>query len=316
MAIYALFSWVHFKQKVAVTPQFFSGILANNHRLLMNLQYTNNEQSRILQFLIPEAIRTLLFVSVEHAYEIQRFTFVFLTFLFFDRYLRKWFRPAEALAGVCMMSTLIMSTYLDDLQESFALLMFTYLLGLGAIRDHKKNALSVILWIAALNNETSLSLLIVFFFYNLSSKSLKGLLASMRETFLVGAPAIISTMIIRYITRNQPHLGGALHFKDNWAGIVSGFLMNPLNYYESRYTFFILIFGLLIGVAFSQFSKISKFSRSALMVIPFFILAHLITGVISEPRQMSPLLLIIIPITLKVVLQQDSSPQKTCFAEI
>src|ERR1051325_9541384 len=57
-------SFVCLTGKLSTTPAWFDGTLERNHHLLLHWSYTNNEQSRLLQFLVPEAFHRVLGLSV------------------------------------------------------------------------------------------------------------------------------------------------------------------------------------------------------------------------------------------------------------
>jgi hypothetical protein len=87
-----------------MTPDWTDGVLVNNNNALMAFQYFNNEQSRSFQFLIPEFIHRLFSLSIVNSYAINRLLFVFMAFVVFHFFLRKWFDQAESFAGVLIMS--------------------------------------------------------------------------------------------------------------------------------------------------------------------------------------------------------------------
>src|SRR5205823_6011461 len=61
-------------------------------------------------------------------------------------------------------------------------------------------------------------------------------------------------------------------------------------------------FGILIYYAFLGYVEKPLFLRRSSWMIPFFILAHLLTGKIDEPRQMIPLAFIAIPMAMFFIL--------------
>src|SRR6266850_7022609 len=126
---YFFVALIELQAKLSVTRAWFDGTLVDIHGRLLAFQWMNNEQSRLLQFYIPEAFRRLLGLSVIHAYILQRWLFVFLAFLCFHAYLRKWFDARLAFAGVMTLAAIMPLSYFNDLQESSALLLLTFLLG-------------------------------------------------------------------------------------------------------------------------------------------------------------------------------------------
>jgi hypothetical protein len=289
-SIYVWLSWINLEAKVYATPAWLDGTLIRNHNLLLNFSYTNNEQSRLLQYYVPELFHRLLPLSIEYCYMLQRWLFVSLAFICFHIYLRKWFNAQVTFCGVLLLAAIMPLTYYgNDLQESAPLLLFTFLLGLWAIRENRKIPMIVIFLIGGINNETMLALPLVYFLYNYEARGVRHLVILCRNTLLVSLPMVIAVGIIRYITWDRPHLGGAWHLPDNLEGIFN------LNV---QYWGILFIFGVLWVYAFLQYQKKPLFLKRASLMIPFFIEVHLVTGIISEIRQMLPLSFVIIPMAL------------------
>jgi len=82
--------------KLIKTPSWFNGNLVLMHKLLMLFWYTNNEQSRILQFFIPEFFIRSLDVSIITAYVIQRLLFTTITIYLFFYFSLKWLSQRQA----------------------------------------------------------------------------------------------------------------------------------------------------------------------------------------------------------------------------
>src|SRR5688572_7845187 len=104
--LYAWLSFINYAIKLRVTFTWFSN-LEQNHAALLKFEYTNNEQSRLLQFYVPELFHQLFGTSILHSYALARLIFVFFTYLAFHRYLRRWFSFAEAFAGVVLLAAII-----------------------------------------------------------------------------------------------------------------------------------------------------------------------------------------------------------------
>jgi len=307
--IYVWLSFINYAIKVWLTPSWFVW-LEYNHAASLRFEFTNNEQSRLLQFYVPELFHQFFGTTIQHSYALARLTFVFLTYIVFHRYLRKWFSAAEAFAGVALLAAIIPFTHMDDLQESSPLLVLLFLMALGAIRDNRIGLMLGVFFLGGLTNETMLILPSVYFFYHLRFDSWKNALALAGKSFLVGIPLLATIGPIRYFTRNQPVLGSGYHWPDNLEGIFHGLTVNPFDLPRARYVFFILLFGILWYYAFFRYTEKPLFLRRASWMIPFFVLAHLITGKIDEPRQMIPLGFIIIPMAMFFILNKkgESTP--------
>ena len=82
-SVYLVLSLINLRVKLLLTPAWHSGTLEQNHQLLLSFSYTNNEQSRLLQFYVPEFLVRLFPLSVPNAYLVQRWGFTFLAFCCF-----------------------------------------------------------------------------------------------------------------------------------------------------------------------------------------------------------------------------------------
>jgi len=307
--IYFIFSYLNLAVKLWQTPTWFT-LLERNHRLLLAFQYTNNEQSRLGQFYVPEFFHRLLGLSVSHAYMLNRFLFVGLAFIAFHRYLRRWFGAAESLAGVLCLAAILPFTYMNCLQESAPQLLFLFLLALAAIRDEQPIFLAVVLFLGGMVNETMFILPAVYFFYHLRFDSLRTVLITIGRSFLVGVPIMLSLFPIRWINRDRPHLGGAWHWTDNWEGILRDAPRIFDRPHEAFYWYFIIMYGVLWVYAVLGYRSSPRFLQRAAWMIPLFILAHLITGIIKESRQMVPLAPIIIPMAWFYLFRTNNHPQQ------
>lgn len=301
--LYATFSFVQLKLKLAVTSTWTSGHLVKNHHRLLDFDYTNNEQSRILQFYLPEALHQLLRVSVPNAYLIQRGLFVFAAFMVMHAYCRGWFDRAGAALCVSIQAAVMALSHMNDLQESAPLLGVLFIACLWAIREHRDLGYAIALLLGAMTNETILVLAAVHFFFNVEAlprtgaDALRVLKVALRTTALT-LPAFGYTLLIRYVTRDNPHLGGAWHWPDNIHGLGHALTTSPLTWHRRQYTYLWLLYGPLWIYAYVSWRQKPVFLRAASLMVPIFIAAHLLTGIISEVRQMLPLGAVIIPMAL------------------
>jgi hypothetical protein len=114
---------------------------------------------------------------------------------------------------------------------------------------------------------------------------------------------------LRYLTRHQPHLGGAFHLPDNLKGIWSE-LTHPITaMHQGFYIYPALLFSVFWLLALLGYPRSPLFLRRMFWMVPLFITAHLITGIIYEARQMVPLGFIIISISLFVIFPR-ADPEK------
>lgn len=315
--VYSFLALINLRVKLALTPAWFDGTLDMGHYALLAFRYTNNEQSRLLQYYIPEAFRRLLNLSVPHAYIAQWWLFVFLTYLCFHFYLRKWFDSKLAFAGVLFLAAIMPLSYRNHLQQSAPLLLLTFLLALWAIRDRHVLWYVVIMAVGVLNNETMLALVAVFFFVNFRRFEWKHLTKLSAKTIATMLPAFLLVGTIRYLTRDRPHLGGAWHWGENVQGIWEALsTVTPFDYWKASYLHIFFIFGAFLLYALLKYRRKPIFLQRAALMIPLFILAHLITGIIDEVRQMLPLGFIIIPMALFFVFPLREQDRELAVGEL
>src|SRR5262249_8802941 len=132
--VYFALSAINLSLKIHLTKPWLDGTLAANHRALLAFDYTNNEQSRWLQFYVPELFHRLLRLEVESAYALQRLAFVFVAYASFHVFLRRWFEVRVAFAGVLFLAAITPFTFLiPDLQQTSPPLLLPFLLPLPPI---------------------------------------------------------------------------------------------------------------------------------------------------------------------------------------
>jgi len=306
LPVYFFLSLVNLVLKLRLTPSWVDGTLAHNHQLLMAFQFTNNEQSRLLQFLPPEFLRAVFSLSIETSYALARFLFVFLAFVAFHYFLRKWFNPVESFAGVLILNgSMVVAFLIDDLQESAPLLMLLFVLGLWAIREKKDWLFAVLLLIGGgLTNETMLVMPIGYFFYRLQSKKLVDIFKTGGRTVLLALPALFTQGLIRYITRDNPYLDSGLRLPDNLDRLWHELINPGYALFHGTFIYPFLVFSVFWVLAILGYSKSPPFLRNVFWIVPFFIAGNLITGIISESRQMIPLGFIIIPMALFFIIPE------------
>ncbi|MEK7136839.1 MAG: hypothetical protein AAB853_01005 [Patescibacteria group bacterium] len=306
--VFFCLTFINLRVKLFFTKDWFNGTLEKNHYLLTAFDYTNNEQSRLLQFYIPEAFHRIFGMTIEHAYILQRFTFIFLAFMLFHFYLRKWFSALESFAGVAFLSAIMPLAYFNHLQESAPLLLLTFLLGLWATREKAQIAFAIILFVGTINNETMLILPLAYFAFHCREWSFRACLRTGLQTLAVSAPAICTFLFIRYLTRSNEHLGNLFLLSENMERMGRDFLLSPFEFHTAFYLYIFFIFGVFWIYPFLQWKKQDDFLRRASIIIPPFIIIHFLTGVIAEVRQMVPLAYLLIPMSfLELRRMIDSS---------
>jgi hypothetical protein len=180
-------------------------------------------------------------------------------------------------------------------------------LGLGAIRDGKKGAFCLILLVGAITNETILVLAMGWYLVQASRVIGRDSLRVAADTAFLSAPAFAVAGAIRYATRSAPHLGGAWHLPDNLHEMAVGLARNPLQWYRVPHLGILFVFSVLWIYPFVRFKSQPRFFRRMSAVVPVFVVAHMLTGIIAETRQMIPLGFIVIPMSLLTMFPEESA---------
>ena len=307
--VYLVLALINLRIKLALTAAWFDGRLETNHARLLAFQYVNHEQSRLLQFYLPEFWLQIFDLSVPQAYILQRWLFVFLAFVCFHLYLRGWLDEKLSFLGVVLLAAIMPLTYFNHLQESAPLLLLTFLLGLWAIREHRDFAYAAILLIGAVNNETLLILPAVYLAYNFKgSESTQGARLWV-STVLTSLPAFAVWGAIRFQNRDRPYLGGGElgnAFATNLEGVLSGLTASPLEYWRMPYLYIFFVFGALWIYAFRRFREKPLFLQRAALIVPPFVAVHFAVGVIYEVRQMLPIAFILLPMALLTLFPEET----------
>jgi hypothetical protein len=290
-----VFSYYDLVFKLKHTVDWYNGILARNHHLLLDFNYTNNEQSRLLQFYVPEFFIRIFGITIINAYILQRFVFIYLAFCVFYHYLKKWFNPWLSLLGVMIVAYVMPLTFINDLQESSPLLLLTFIGALWAIRENKMLLYAVILLVGSINNETMLFMPVVYFFYKFENIHLRSVWPVVKRTLLYALPTILAVAAIRWINWDRPHLGDKFQWNNNMIYILRKLSLPVFDFYHISFLIVFLL-SLLWIYGFSKLNCNERFIKRALLTTPLFIIPHLVTGIISEYRQMMPLTFIIIPV--------------------
>jgi hypothetical protein len=306
--IYFFISLYYLILKLRLTYMWLNGTLDEIHNALMAFTYTNNEQSRLFQFLIPELFHRVFSLLIISSYALARLLFVFLALVAFHYYLRKWFSESESFAGVLILSGGLAITFLiADLQESAPLLMLLFVLGLWALREKRDLLFAILLVLGGgFTNETMLVLAAGYFFYRIPSSKLSDIVRTGLKTVAIALPAFFVQAVIRYINRNQPHLGGAYHLPGNLAGMWGEITQPVMAIFHGIYIYPIMIFSIFWLYAILGYRKSPRFIKSVFWITPFFIAANFITGLFYESRQMIPLGFIIIPMALFLLFPKQN----------
>lgn len=288
--ICCLLAYATYYAKVSRSTAWCNGTLERVHALLVSFDYVNNEQSRLLQWGIPEVLVRVTGMELRHAYGLQRLVFSTLALFVFNGFALRWLRAGTALACTALYAALIMFSAQNDLQESAPLLGLTFCLGLWAIRERKDMLFALTVLIGGLNNETVLFLPVLYFLVNADRRTLP---RTALRAALLGMPGLIAVASIRYATRELPYLGGGWHLSENLRSLGA----------------VVVFFGPFWLLAFLRFKELPRFLQRALISIPLFLIPNLMVGVITETRLLLPLTFILIPAALWTWMPEERAQQ-------
>ena len=225
--------------------------------------------------------------SLDATWYATRLLFIFLAYLAMHGYLRTWFPPRIALAGVALSAATLPLTITNswphpDSMPELAL----FSLGAMAIARRNDGLFTIVLALAAFNRETSVFLVLLYFVaFPLTRDRL------MRTT-LFGLEWLAIYTGLR--------LARGLQHYDYWqAGRnLADLGLLPANYdpYYRAYAYFALVlFGPLLAIALRHRSAIPPFAQRALVVVPCFIAVAFTFSSIIESRIFLPLYPLVLP---------------------
>ena len=87
--------------------------------------------------------------------------------------------------------------------------------------------------------------------------------------------------------------------------------MSPLDYYKAYTLSIFLLFNVLWIFAFLKFFEKPRFVRCSLLLVPAFLIPHMITGMILEVRQMIPLAFVVLPAAMFWMFRDEIAPEPT-----
>ena len=244
---------------------------------------------RVLAPFLIDGLARATGASLETTWYVTRLVWIFAAYGVFHLYLRTWFAPAAAMAGVSIVAATLPLTFTnswphpDSMPE---LALFT--LGALAVARRSDVLFAVALALAALNRETSVFLVLLYIVTGpLTRPRLLRATLFAAEWFGIYA----GLRVIR----------GLQHYDywqaaRNWAEL--GLL--PPNYdpYYRVYAYFVVVlFGPMIYLAVKA-SGAPAFARRALLVVPCFLAVAFIFSSIIETRIFTPLYPLVVPATM------------------
>jgi hypothetical protein len=240
---------------------------------------------RVLAPFLIDGAAKVTGASAENVWHFTRLLFIFLAYCAIHAYLRTWFAPEAALAGVALTAATLPLTFTnswphpDSMPE---LALFT--LGALAIARRADALFAVTLAAAALNRETSAFLVLLYLAEPLTrSRAVRAALFGM-EWLAIYAGLRLARGLQHYdywqAARNLADLG-----------------LLPANYdpYYRAYAYFaVVLFGPMLYLALKA-RDAPPFVRRALMIVPVFVAVAFTFSSIIESRIFTPLYPLVLP---------------------
>lgn len=307
----ALFlGWLAFlcvRTRLFLAPTWFDGTLEYNHELLLRGQYFNNEQSRPLQYLLPELLRRVAGLSVPHCYAVVHFLLLWASLTVMERLGRRLCAGDEGGADeggehgmlcAAILAVVLPFSYVDHLQESSGGLLLTVLLGMLATLARRRGALMGVVGLGALNNESVLALPALWALARGLEEEPRRWPIRGLEALMIGLPGLLVQGSIRALTRDNAHLTEPWQLQQNLARIGAALPSHPADWFvaEDLHLFFLL--GPLLALSLRGWSRRPALLRAAVLWAPLYVLPNLITGIVGELRLFVPVAATLLPAAL------------------
>ena len=221
-----------------------------------------------------------------------RLAFIFVAFCVMHVYLRTWFDPGAAFAGVAFTAATLPLTFTnswphpDSMPE---LALFTF--GALAIARRSDAFFAIALALAALNRETSVFLVLLYAVAEPLSRS------RVLRTALFGLEwfAIYAGLRAARGLSHYAYWQGGRNLSD------LGLLPSSFDPYYRAYAYFgVILFGPALYLALRARGA-PLFARRALLVVPCFVIVAFLFSSIIESRIFTPLYPLVLPATLFAV---------------
>ena len=244
---------------------------------------------RVFAPFLIDGLSRMTGASLETTWYVTRIIWIFVAYSVFHVYLRTWFSPSAAVAGVSVVAATLPLTFTnswphpDSIPE---LALFT--LGALAVARRSDLLFGVALALAALNRETSLFLVLLYVVSEAWNRP-----RILRAT-LFGAEWLAIYTGLRVVRGFQHY--DYWQAARNWAEL--GLLPSNYDPYYRAYAYFALIlFGPMIYMALKA-KGAPTFARRALLIVPCFIAVAFVFSSIIETRIFTPLYPLVIPATM------------------
>lgn len=247
------------------------------------------DQYRILTYALAEGL-VRLGLPIHSAHEVWRVIFTSLSLIVFYRFARGWFPPMLSLLGMFMLAAAIPLTYVYYMmQVSDPLNMLIFFLAFWAIREQRDRWLVPLVGLGILNRETPL---VIPVFY-----------AAVRwgQPWRRWLPIAAITAIIAITIYAGIRLAYGPKLVCCGGGPVEHLIVNLTDwraYLDSAAVLNIALWGGWLG-----WRRRPEFLRRTTLLVPLFVVPHLMFGTVREARYYLPVLGLLIPMVLFYLLE-------------
>ena len=276
-----------------VVDSFIPGVVANT-------EFAPGKYRVLVPFSIQYAVKMTGAAPITVWY-VTRLAWIFLAYCAIHWYLRTWFPPGAALAAVAVTAATLPLTFTNSWphpDHMAELALFT--LGAMAVARRRDVLFAAVLALAALNRETSVFLVVLYF---VAEPLTKG---RWLRTAAFGIEWVAIYGGLRAVR-------GLQHY-DYWqAGRNLADLMVPLPagaydpYYRLYAYFGLVLFGPLLYLAIRDRDRdgLPVFARRALLVVPLVVVIAFLFSNIIESRIFTPLYALILPAAMFALFPRD-----------
>lgn len=211
-----------------------------------------------------------------------RLLFLFFSALALDGYLRSWLDGRTTALGVVFFFALMPMVYWENYHRLYDFTnLLVFIIGYWLIRERRDWWLVPLLVVGMFNRETTMMLVVVYFFARWGEFPLRTLLA---RTAGLGALCMSIYVGLRLAYGYEPWY--------RWYELLE----NPRDI--RTYLYPLLFFNAFWVLAFLNWRTKPQFLRRAMLMVPFFFAIHFVVGYVREVRLFLPLLPLFIPLGL------------------
>jgi tetratricopeptide (TPR) repeat protein len=267
---------------------------------MLEVRQTLHEQVMAGQAPAPIQYRILVYwaadgllhcgIPFRAVYGLLRFLFIFLSAGAFHCLLSLWFTPAACIIGVLYLLAVLPLTFIRYYMQPMDLSnLFFFLAGSILIARRRDFLLVPLLFVAMLNRETAILLVLVYLLFRYDELKPGTLALRAGLLFATGMGAYAGLRKLFSIKQ----IYADLYYLDTN-------LADPLTYLYA-----LALFGPFLFLAWQRWKEQPKFLRRALLFVPFFAVIHFTMTIMVEARLWLPVLPFLVASGLWVLLPDE-----------